>query len=92
MFGRLGRFIMRPLSRVVLGSLLSLMWVVNIWLTGPEPDMILVLIIMILATLYAGLEWRRHPGLPPREARTVSPWFFALIGGALGLAALSRLF
>ncbi|MCV3273667.1 hypothetical protein [Roseobacter sinensis] len=88
MFDRFVRWILRPLPRLVMGTLLSIMWVVNIWLTGPELDMILVLIIMILGTIYAGLEWRGHPGIPPREQREISPWLLAFIGGALGLAAL----
>ncbi len=91
MFDRFLRWILRPLPRLVIGTLLSIMWVVNIWLTGPELDMILVLIIMILGTIYAGLEWRGHPGIPQRrEKQDAAPWLVVAIGAALGLDALLK--
>ncbi|WP_300059997.1 hypothetical protein [uncultured Roseobacter sp.] len=53
--------------------------------------MILVLIIMILGTIYAGLEWRGHPGIPQRrEKQDAAPWLVVAIGAALGLDALLK--
>lgn len=80
----------RASYRIVLGVFLIIVWSINIWLTGPRLDMILVLIIVVVSTILTVLEWRQHPGIQMRQKGETSPYLIVFVGAAMGLDALIK--